>query len=193
MNTFSNNLEAWLKSNKPKTIKGLLDNFQEKSFALLFLILMAVPAIPIPTGGLVHIFEAIVMLISLELIIGLRNIWLPKKWLAHKLPKKMQTSALPFLIKYIRKIERFSRPRLGSWLENRVIIRLLGLLVFTLTTFAFFAPPFSGLDTLPALGVVLISLAIILEDIILLFFGLAVGTIGVGLVIGLGKAITSLF
>jgi hypothetical protein len=29
---------------------------------------------------------------------------------------------------------------------------------------AFFAPPFTGLDTLPALGVVLLSLGVLLKD-----------------------------
>ena len=40
------------------------------------------------------------------------------------------------------------------------------------------APPFSGLDTLPALGAVAIALSIILEDIVVLVAGIVIGTGG---------------
>ena len=53
---------------------------------------------------------------------------------------------------------------------------------------AFVAPPFTGLDTLPALGAVLISLAVLLEDVIFLAVGLVVLVAGVFLEIFLGKA-----
>ena len=54
---------------------------------------------------------------------------------------------------------------------------------------AFVAPPFTGLDTLPALGGVLISLAVLLEDfIILVVVGLVVLAAGVLLEVFLGKA-----
>lgn len=56
------------------------------------------------------------------------------------------------------------------------------------TIFAFVAPPFSGLDTLPALGVVIISIAIILDDALMLLGGFLVGVAGSVLVIGLGAA-----
>ncbi|HEY7919634.1 MAG TPA: DUF5996 family protein [Streptosporangiaceae bacterium] len=50
------------------------------------------------------------------------------------------------------------------------------------------APPFTGLDTLPALGVVLISLGWLLEDILVVIAGLIVGAGGVILEIVLGSA-----
>jgi hypothetical protein len=53
---------------------------------------------------------------------------------------------------------------------------------------AFFAPPFTGLDTLPALGVVLLSLGVLLEDFLLVIVALAIGVAGVALEIFLGSA-----
>jgi hypothetical protein len=53
---------------------------------------------------------------------------------------------------------------------------------------AFVAPPFSGLDTLPALGVVLISIGVLLEDVVIVAVGLAVGAGGIALVVVLGRA-----
>ena len=57
------------------------------------------------------------------------------------------------------------------------------------TAGAFFAPPFTGLDTLPALGVVLLSLGVLLEDVIVVAVGLVVGAAGVLLEIIVGSAV----
>jgi len=93
----------------------------------------------------------------------------------------------------MRKVEKYSRPRLGGLFKNTVVVRLIGLLILIFTLFAFVAPPFSGLDTLPALGVVLVSLAMIMDDFSLLLIGLLIGSIGVGLVIGAGQIVIKLF
>ena len=53
---------------------------------------------------------------------------------------------------------------------------------------AFVAPPFTGLDTLPALGVVLLSLGVLLEDVAVVLLALIAGVIGVTLEIFLGTA-----
>ena len=51
------------------------------------------------------------------------------------------------------------------------------------------APPFSGLDTLPALGAVAVALAIILEDVVVLAIGIVIGTGGIVLILTIGAAI----
>jgi hypothetical protein len=53
---------------------------------------------------------------------------------------------------------------------------------------AFLAPPFSGLDTLPALGVVLIALGVLLEDVLIAGAGAIMGIVGVTLEVVLGAA-----
>ncbi|HEU4980852.1 MAG TPA: exopolysaccharide biosynthesis protein, partial [Solirubrobacterales bacterium] len=61
-----------------------------------------------------------------------------------------------------------------------------GLVVLALSLTAFLAPPFTGLDTLPAMGVVVISAGILLDDSLLVLGGILVGAAGVALVVGLG-------
>ena len=77
---FSDQLEAWLSADGPKTIGDLGRVFSEKSFAVTILFLMFVPALPLPTGGVTHVFEVIVVLLAVEMIIGARSIWLPARW-----------------------------------------------------------------------------------------------------------------
>ena len=49
----------------------------EKSFAVTILFLMFFPALPLPTGGVTHVFEVITVLLAVEMVIGARSIWLP--------------------------------------------------------------------------------------------------------------------
>jgi len=67
---FSDQLERWLGSDEPKTLGGLGDVFGEKSFAVTILFLMFIPALPLPTGGITHVFEAIAALVGAEMVIG---------------------------------------------------------------------------------------------------------------------------
>jgi hypothetical protein len=61
---FSDTLEHWLESDEPKTLGAMNDVFAEKAFAVTILLLMFVPALPLPTGGVTHVFEAITVLLS---------------------------------------------------------------------------------------------------------------------------------
>src|SRR5256885_325544 len=76
----SDQLERWLESDREKTLGDLIDLFEEKAFALVFVLLMGVPALPLPTGGATHVFEIITALLALELIAGRDKIWLPQRW-----------------------------------------------------------------------------------------------------------------
>jgi hypothetical protein len=75
---FSDQLEGWIKNKKPKTLDSLIALFGEKSFAVIILLLMFLPALPLPTGGITHIFEAVTVIIAAEQVVGLKSIWLPK-------------------------------------------------------------------------------------------------------------------
>src|SRR5512142_1425728 len=74
-------LERWLDGDGDKTLGGLIDVFDEKSFALTFVLLLGVPALPLPTGGATHVLEIIAMLGALQLVIGRDKPWLPQRWL----------------------------------------------------------------------------------------------------------------
>jgi hypothetical protein len=184
----SRELEGWLQSDGEKTLGSLVELFEEKSFAILFVLLLGVPALPLPTGGATHVFEIIAVLLAVQLIAGRDHIWLPERWRRLELAGPRQRRFIAGLMKMIRRLERISRPRLRFLFDHRLSNIVFGLLVIAGCTGAFLAPPFTGLDTLPALGVVLLSLGVLLEDFLLVVLGVAVGIAGVFLEIVLGKA-----
>jgi hypothetical protein len=183
---FSVQLERWLEADTPKTFGGLEELFGEKSFAVTILFLMFLPALPLPTGGITHVFEAITALLGAEMVLGARTIWIPARWRNRELGDTTTRKAIPFMLRRIRWFERFSRPR-ATWLfEQRWFLRLLGLVFIALAAAAAFAPPFSGLDTVPALGAVVVALGVILGDVVVLSIGVVIGAGGVVLILTLG-------
>jgi len=182
----SDEIEAWLKSPGHKRLGDLVEVFGKRSFAIAFVLLLALPALPLPTGGVTHVFEVIAVLLALELMVGRDEIWLPRRLCARELGG--DAKFLNGLIRVIRRVERFSRPRLTFLFGHRLSNFVFGLVVAAGSIAAFVAPPFTGLDTLPALGVVLISLGVLLEDFYVVIAGLLVLAVGVFLEILLGSA-----
>src|SRR3954453_1763279 len=184
----SRELERWLESDGRKTLGGLIELFEEKALALLFVLLLGVPALPLPTGGATHVFEVIAVLLALQLIAGREHIWLPQRWRRLEMAGKNRERFLSGLMRMIRRLERFSKPRFTFLFGSRASNAVFGLLVIAGAAGAFFAPPFTGLDTLPALGVVLLSLGVLLEDVFVVIAALIIGAAGVLLEIVLGAA-----
>jgi hypothetical protein len=186
--TLGDELEAWLSGDGEKTLGSLIQAFGDKSFAILFVFLLGVPALPVPTGGATHVLLIIAMLIALELIAGRHEVWLPERWRGLSLAGDKWQRFLTSLTKFVRRLERFSRPRLPSLFRYRLADVVFGLLVIGGSIAAFVAPPFTGLDTLPALGVVLLALAMLFEDALVALAGLVVLVVGVVLEVVLGAA-----
>ena len=184
----SDQLQHWLGSDGQKTLGSLIGVFQEKSFAILFVLLLGVSALPLPTGGATHVFEIIAILLALQLIAGRDQIWLPQRWCRLELAGPKQQRFITTLMNMIRRLERISKPRLRFLFDHRLSNLVFGLLVTGLCLAAFLAPPFTGLDTLPSLGVVLLSLSVLLEDFLVTVAGLIAGAAGVLLEIVLGRA-----
>lgn len=184
----SDELERWLTSEGEKTVGSLIATFGDKSFAVLFVVLLGVPALPLPTGGATHVFEVIAALVALQLVAGRGEVWLPQRWRSLDLGGDRRQRFVAGLTRLIRRLERISRPRMAFLFRRRFHAPVIGLLVIAGAAAAFLAPPFTGLDTLPALGVVLLSLGVLLEDILVVGAGVVLIAVGVVLEIVLGSA-----
>ena len=122
-------LERWLQGTGDKTLGSLIDLFEEKSFAVLFVLLLAVPALPLPTGGATHVLVVIAVLLALQLVAGRQEIWLPERWRKREMAGPTQERLLTALMKMIRRLERISKPRLRFLFDHRASNLVFGVLV----------------------------------------------------------------
>jgi len=188
----SDELARWL-GGGDTTLGGLIELFGPKSFAVMFVVLMAVPALPLPTGGATHVFEILVALGALQLIAGRDEVWIPARWRGVNVGGSAGNSRfIRALLWAIRTLERVSRPRLSALFGRRPSTAGFGALVLCGAVGAFLAPPFTGLDTLPSLGVVMLALGVLLEDALIALIGVLVGAVGIALEVFLAAALITL-
>jgi hypothetical protein len=126
--------------------------------------------------------------LAAQLLVGRETIWLPQRWRKLDLAGPRQHRFITGLIKWIGRLESISKPRLQFLFDHRLSNVVFALLIIASAVGAFAAPPFTGLDTLPALGGVLIALGVLLEDFAVVVAGVVVGAAGIALEFVLGKA-----
>lgn len=187
--TLSDRIERWLSDPGTHTLDDLMTAFGRQGFALVFLLLLAPSALPLPTGGATNVFEVLAVLVALQLVAGRDTLWIPRRLRATDLGGERRRRAVGRLLRFVRFLERRSRRRLRVVSALRTSNAVFGLLVVAFTVGAFLAPPFSGLDTLPSLAVVLLSLAVLLEDDLIAAVALVLGVAGVALEVTVGRAV----
>lgn len=168
----SEEVAEWLEAPEaPHTLGTLVGLFGEGGFAVLFIVLLAVPALPLPTGGVTHRLELACVLIAAELAIGRDRVWLPTRLRAHS--ARVDARATQALVRLLSRLARRSRPTWTFVLSHRLSRILLGLSIVPAAAGAFLAPPFSGIDTIPASGGVMLSAGVLAQDARLALGGVA--------------------
>jgi hypothetical protein len=173
------------------SIGALADVLDERGFAVVLMILMLPSALPIPTGGVTHVLEIFAALITLQMIVGREDLWIPRRLAGKELGETFTGKAAPKMLRFIRWFERHARPRLARLLDTRAAVSVLGVVLLVFVVGAFVAPPFSGLDTLPSLGVVVVCLGLVFSDGLIVAAGLVIGVVGLVLDVALGAALWS--
>ena len=187
----SDQLDAQLRE-EHVTIGSLADVLDERGFAVVLMLLMIPSALPIPTGGVTHVLEVFGALIALQMVAGRHELWIPARLARKELGEAFTGKAAPKMLRFIRWFERHARPRLANLLDTRATVSLLGIVLLVFVVGAFVAPPFSGLDTLPSLGVVVVCLGLVLSDGVIVGAGLVIGVVGLVLEVALAATLWSL-
>lgn len=188
---FSDELQEWLEADGSKTVGDLIDTFDERSFAVGIMLMLFVPALPVPTAGISHVLEFGALLMAAQMVLGRHTVWLPHWVRKRELGGIMTGKAIPFMVRRVRWFEKFSHPRGARLFDQTWFLRIIGLLLIACTIGSAIAPPFSMLDTLPALGGVVICLAIVLADVVVLAIGTVVAAGGIALIVTIGAALAS--
>src|SRR5262245_47252366 len=126
---FSDDLEACLQESEHLTLGNLVDVLDERGFALVLMLLLFPSALPIPTGGVTHVFELVAVRVVAQMIVGRRELWLPRRVADHQVGDTFRGKAIPAVIKWVRWLERFARPRLERVLSTRVASSVLGVVL----------------------------------------------------------------
>ncbi len=180
------------------SLGALLDLFGEDGLLLLTMLLTLVFLIPVSIPGVSTVFGAAILLVGVSRLLG-RQPWVPRRLREKELPASKLRPGLMQGLKWVRRLEKISRPhRLRALADGRVA-QLVGNLAFILAAVLLMAPfgfvPFS--NTLPALALLFYAVGFLQRDGVAILLGhlstvMTIVYFGI-LVAGGGLAIRELF
>lgn len=170
------------------SLDWILGQLHERAFGL-FLIVLALPCCIPFLYGIPQIVALPLMFVSVQILLGRRVPWLPKKLGARTVTAEGLHSLASRSGPWLRRIEAFSRPRLGA-LTRAPADRLLGLALVLFS--ASILVPLPGTNTVPGFAVVVVSMGLLQRDGILVLIGVALGTAWIASLVFAGATLASL-
>ena len=157
------------------SIRELLAAFGERAFGLGIIVFALPNTTPIPVIG--ALFGIPLMFLAVQMCMGRLHPWLPKAVMDRSIEKSRFIGMVDFVEPKLRKAESILKPRL-TFLFSPAADRLVGLFVMLCTVSILI--PLPGSNFPPAIGVIIVALAVIAEDGVALIVGILVGLLGLG-------------
>lgn len=166
----------------------LIEGFGNRAFGALLFIFAVPVALPIAIPGISAVLGAPLLFLSWQLMRGHEQPWLPQVMRRRSFLRVDFARMLLRVLPSIRRVERLVGPRL-IWLTNRRGEQVIGLFAFVLAVVLFLPIPFG--NTVPALAIAIMALAVLERDGLAAIAGTVVGFAGIavvsGVVVGLMK------
>lgn len=157
------------------TIAALSEALSGRAYGILLLVLALPNLIPIPAPGLSAIVGAPLILVTLQMMLGLKSPWFPgfiaKRTLKTAQLKNVCTRVVPVM----EKLERITSPRL-KFLARPPADRVIALICAVLSLMIMMPIPFG--NALPAFAICLFAIGILQRDGVLVLAGLLVTLLG---------------
>jgi hypothetical protein len=177
------------------TLADVLALAGERTFGFLFVLLALPSALPIPAAGYSVPFGVVMLLLSLQLIVGKKTPWLPSRVLSHQFPLEQVQGLVKAGIPWMQRIEQFSKPRLLPVCTSRTGQAVMGMAIALMAISMMI--PIPGTNTLPAMGIFVTGFGLLDDDGAISLAGIALcamgGTLTLSILYALAVGGTSLY
>lgn len=160
---FSQEIKTLLQrlAEQPLTLGDVLSETSERGFSLVIALLVLPFLFPMPPG-LTGPFGVACLLLSLQMLLGRRSPWLPKKIATYQFPRRFAQIILHNLRRVTRLLEKITRPRLTKIASHALTWRFNGLCISWLTLLLISPVPFT--NPIPTVGILLFAVASLESD-----------------------------
>jgi hypothetical protein len=160
---FSQDIKLLLQrlAQQPLTLGDILAETSERGFSLTIALLVLPFLFPMPPG-LTGPFAGTCLLLSIQMVLGRRSPWLPKKISNYKFPRVFAQTLLQNLRRVTKILEKITRPRLVKIADNPLTWRLNGLCISWLAILLILPVPLT--NPIPTVGILLLAVANIESD-----------------------------
>ncbi len=179
------------------TLGFLMRRLRGRGYGALLFLFAAPNIIPLPPGSST-ILATPLLILSAQLMLGLRAPHLPA-FLAHaKMKRETFQTIVGKLLPWIERAEKYLKPR-AKFLTGMLARRIIGLLIFILSAILVLPIPLGNL--LPGLAVAILALALVERDGLAVIVGVVafvasvifVGGLVAGFLLAIRKALSSWF
>jgi len=172
----------WAEDSRGPSIGEITKTVGEKGFGLILMVLSLPSALPVPAPGYSTPFGIVIALIALQMILGREVLWLPKRFETVRIKPSLARTMLGAAAKFLKKIERFIRPR-QRWIRSRSGQAGLAIVIFIMACLMMLPIPLT--NTFPAMVIFLIGVGLSEEDGLLAISAFGVGCLAVLLYAGI--------
>ena len=149
--------------------------------------LFAIPnLIPLLPPGSSAVFGLPLIVISVQLAIGRRFLWLPDVLARQVLRRSDLKRVFEYILPWLRRLERLLSPRL-TFLFGPIGDRAVGMVCLTMAAVLFLPIPF--VNFVPALAIALFSLALLQQDGLLILVAHFVSICSIAILISISRAL----
>jgi hypothetical protein len=160
---FSQDIKTLLQrlAEQPLTLGDILAETSERGFSLVITLLVLPFLFPMPPG-LTGPFGGACLLLSVQMVLGRRSPWLPKKIAKYEFPRAFAEIILQNLRRVTGVLEKITRPRWEKIAQNAWTWRLNGLCISWLAVLLISPVPLT--NPFPTIGILLLAVATIESD-----------------------------
>ncbi len=146
---------------QPLTIGDILAETSERGFSLVITLLVLPFLFPTPPG-LTGPFGAACLILSVQMALGRRSPWLPKRIANYKFPRAVTELLLQNLRRLTKIVEKIARPRLFKIARHPLTWQINGLCISWLAILLMSPIPFT--NPFPTIGILFLAIATIEAD-----------------------------
>jgi len=161
------------------TINKIINFLADRGFLILLLIFALPLSIPLPVPpGLTTILSLPLLFLTVQIIIGIRDPWLPHFISKRKISLKTFKLVLDKLTPTLNFIEKFSKSRL-KFLCGKIGYKIFAIFGFICAVSI--AIPLPLTNFIPAASIAIISLGLLNCDGVIVIIGYFIGLLGLGI------------
>jgi hypothetical protein len=160
---FSQDIKSLLErlAERPLSLGDILVETSERGFSLVIALLVLPFLFPMPPG-LTGVPGTACLILSVQMAMGRRSPWLPKKIAQFKFPRWFALQLLQNLKRVTRLLEKIVRPRLLGLAQSHYVWRLNGLCISWLALLLISPVPMT--NPIPTVGILLLAVATLEAD-----------------------------
>ena len=172
------------------SVEQILKGMGTSSFGTSIMVFSIPEVIPIPVPGMSAIVALPEALLGTQMMLGKKEVRLPKALLKRSIPRKAFEKAVKAILPFLEKAERQVKPR-WQWASSPAAKRFLGAFVLVLACVIALPIPMTNMP--PAIAIFIIALGLVERDGKMIAAGVALGLASIALIGGAFFGLFSLF